>query len=158
MANETVNQETQNATEEQKTFTQEEVNGIVAERLNRDRQKYADYETLKQKADEFDKMQEANKSELQKATERADGLEKELNALKKANEVQSVRQKVSAETGVPVDLLTGETEEDCKAQADAINAYATPTGYPKVKDGGEVSKTMQPTTRALFSEWFKNQE
>lgn len=158
MANETVNQETQNATEEQKTFTQEEVNGIVAERLNRDRQKYADYETLKQKADEFDKMQEANKSELQKATERADGLEKELNALKKANEVQSVRQKVSAETGVPVDLLTGETEEDCKAQADAINAYATPTGYPKVKDGGEVSKTMQPTTRAQFAEWFKNQE
>ena len=126
MANETVNQEvTQNAdVEPQKTFTQDEVNGIVAERLSRDRQKFADYETLKQKAAEFDKMQEENKSELQKATERADSLEKELTALKKANEVQAIRQKISKATGVPTELLTAETEDDCLAQAQAINAYA----------------------------------
>ena len=66
MGEETVIQETV----ETKTFTQDEVNNIVAERLNRDRAKYADYDSLKQKAEEFDKLQEANKTELQKATER----------------------------------------------------------------------------------------
>ncbi|MCR5848184.1 MAG: phage capsid protein, partial [Lachnospiraceae bacterium] len=83
MAEETVNQVTQSAEGEQKTFTQEEVNSIVAERLGRDRQKYADYDSLKQKAEEFDRLQEANKTELQKATERAEILEKELAGIKK---------------------------------------------------------------------------
>ena len=158
MANETVNQEnTQTAEVEQKTFTQEEVNGIVAERLNRDRQKFADYEDLKKKAEEFDKLQEANKSELQKATERADSLEKELTALKKANEVQAIRQKISKATGVPTELLTAETEDDCLAQAQAINAYATPNGYPKVPDGGEVAHAPNASTKAQFAEWLGNQ-
>lgn len=158
MANETVNQETQTpAVEQPKTFTQEEVNGIIADRLARDRQKYADYETLKEKASKFDEMEEANKSELQKATERADGLEKQLAELKKANEIQAIKQKISSETGVPAELLTGETEEDCMAQAKAINAYAQPTGYPKVKDGGEVQQAPNASTRNQFAEWFNNQ-
>lgn len=159
MANETVNQETQQTAEvaEQKTFTQEEVNGIVAERLSRDRQKFADYETLKMKAEEFDKMQEASKSELQKATEKAESLEKELAALKKANEIQEIRSKVSKDTGVPTSLLTAETEEECLAQAQAIKEFATPSNYPIVKDGGEVSGNVDVSTRAQFAEWFNNQ-
>lgn len=159
MANETVNQENTQTAEvaEQKTFTQEEVNGIVAERLSRDRQKFADYETLKKKAEEFDKMQEASKSELQKATEKAENLEKELAALKKANEIQEIRSKVSKDTGVPTSLLTAETEEECLAQAQAIKEFATPSNYPIVKDGGEVSGNVDVSTRAQFAEWFNNQ-
>ena len=153
MGEETVIQETV----ESKTFTQDEVNSIVAERLNRERAKYADFDSYKQKAEEFDKLQEANKTELQKATERADGLERELSELKKANELQSVRQKISNETGVPVNLLTAETEESILEQAKAINAYATPNGYPKVKDGGEINATLKPSTRNQFAEWINNQ-
>lgn len=150
MGEETVVQETV----ESKTFTQDEVNSIVAERLNRDRAKYADYDSLKQKAEEFDKLQEANKTELQKATERADGLERELAELKKANELQSIRQKISNETGVPVNLLTAETEETISEQAKAIKAYATPNEYPKVKDGGEVNGTLRQSNGKQFAEWF----
>jgi wobble nucleotide-excising tRNase len=154
MANETVNQEnTQTAEVEQKTFTQEEVNGIVAERLNRDRQKFADYEDLKKKAEEFDKLQEANKSELQKATERAAALEKELNGLKKAEEVRIIRENVAKETGIPAHLLTGTTEEECKAQATAIADYAKPAPYPAVKDAGEVNNVGKATTRQQFADW-----
>ena len=150
---ETVNQEQQTAAE-QKTFTQEEVNGIVADRLARDRAKYADYESLKQKAEEFDKLQEANKSELQKATERAAELEKELDGLRKSSEIQNIRSKVSGETGIPVNLLTAETEEECLAQAKAIREFATP-GYPKVKDGGEINgAAIKLSTRDQFAEWI----
>ena len=159
---ETVNQEVETVNQEnvsgeqtaERTFTQAEVNAMVQERLNRDRAKYADYESLKEKAAKFDKIEEESKSELQKATERADSLQKEIDKLKKANSIREIRTNVSAETGVPESLLTGETEEDCQAQAKAILSFAKP-GYPSVKDGGEVrSVGGNARTRDQFAKWF----
>ena len=154
---ETVNQD--NGSGEQaaeRTFTQAEVNAMVQERLSRDRAKYADYESLKEKAAKFDQIEEESKSELQKATERADSLQKEIDQLKKANSVREVRTKVSAETGVPENLLTGETEEDCQAQAKAILSFAKPGAYPAVKDGGEARAAGAGTrTRDQFARWAK---
>ena len=130
----------ENAEMQTRTFTQEEVNAIVGKRLAEEKSKFADYDVLKAKAEKFDEAEEANKSELQKATERANNLESELNALKKADEVRVMRENVAKETGIPSNLLTGATEEECKAQAEAIKAYAQPSGYPRVKDGGEMPK------------------
>ena len=154
--NETVNQEKTTAVQpetEPKTFTQEEMDAIIGERLKRERAKYVDYESLKEKADKFDAFEEANKTELQKATERAEALQKELNAYKKADEVRELRDKVSKETGVPADLITGEDEETCRAQAEKLKAYIAP-GYPNVKDGGEVRHPTSTKTRDQFADWF----
>ena len=93
MGAETGTQESQNAAGQQetagqqKTFTQEELDSIITERLGRERQKYADYDSLKKKADEYDKQQEANKTELQKATERAEKAEKMIADMEKANSI-----------------------------------------------------------------------
>lgn len=125
--------------EETKTFSQEEVNAIVGDRLKREREKYADYESLREKAAKLDEIEEASKSELQKATERAQQLEAELNGLRKADELRKIRESVANETGVPANLLSGEDEETLKSQAMAIKAYATNgNAYPQIKDGGEV--------------------
>lgn len=150
MNEETVNQET-NATE--KTFTQDELNAIVGERLAREREKFADYESLKEKASKYDEAEEASKSELQKATERAEKLESELNGYKKAEELRTIREKVASETGVPANLLTAETEEACQEQAKGILAFKGETSYPTLKDGGEVQGTPKGTTRQQFAEW-----
>ena len=136
-----------------KTFTQAELDAIISERLNRSQAKYADYETLKEKAEKYDQAEAANKTELQKATDRANDLQKQLDALKQAEKVAGIRQQVSTETGVPVNLLTADTEEACKAQAEAIKAYANP-GYPKVKDGGEPQNHGKATTRQQFADWL----
>jgi thioester reductase-like protein len=146
---------TQNPVEPQgKTFTQEEVNHIVAGRVK----KYADYEELKQKAEKFDQMEEANKTELQKATERATALQTELDDLKKKNDLRDLRDEVSKEKGVPANLLTGMTKEECEAQADEIINYAANRpGYPAVTDGGEPTVTAKRTTRDQFADWFENQ-
>ena len=152
---ETVNQENQATTTTGKTFTQDEVNAIVTDRLTRDRAKYADYDALKEKAEKFDQLEEANKSELQKATERADALQVELDKLKGENAVRELRNKVAEETGIPVNLLTGGTEEDCRAQAKAIAEYAKPSAYPKVRDGGEVQHTTGGANRDKFKDWFE---
>lgn len=142
------NGETQN-----RTFTQEEVNAIVGKRLAEEKGKFADYEDLKAKAAKYDEAEEASKSELQKATERANSLEAELKAMKTAEETRIMRENVSKETGVPSSLLTGATEEECKAQADAIKAFATPNGYPKVKDSGETPKP-NGSTKQQFADFM----
>ena len=58
---EVTTQEAESTTQPQ-TFTQEDVNRIVAKRVA----KYSDYEDLKEKAAKFDAAEEANKSDLQK--------------------------------------------------------------------------------------------
>ena len=157
---ETVNQEvnatTPTANEPERTFTQTELDTIVRERLQRERNKYADYDAYKEKAEKFDAAEEARKTELQKATERVTALETELNALKKSNEVRAIRDQVAKETGVPATLLTADTEEACKEQAEAIKAFAQPSGYPVVNDAGEITKKISGTPQSSFSEWFRS--
>ena len=114
----------------EKTFTQAEIDAIIEGRLAREKQKYADYESLKEKADKYDEFQQQNKSELQKATEKADALQAELDTLKKEGTVRQVREKVSKELNIPAELLSGEDEETCKKQAEAILKFAKPKSYP----------------------------
>ena len=82
-------------------------------------------------------------------------LQQELDALKAANTLRDLREKVSKETGVPASLLTGENEEACKAQAEAIKAYAKPSGYPSIPDGGDVGQPGKAgETRDLFADFM----
>ena len=111
---------------DEKTFTQAEIDSIIEGRLARERQKYADYEDLREKANKYDEYQEQSKTELQKEKERSDALQAELSTLKKESTVRQVREKVAKDTSVPMDLLTGEDEETCKKQAEAILKFAKP--------------------------------
>lgn len=148
-------------TTDTKTFTQAELDAVVKDRLKREREKYSDYEDLKAKAAKFDEAEEANKTELQKVTERAKALEDELNGLKEAEKLRTMRAEVAKETGIPANLLTGSTEDECKAQAEAIKAFAQPQGYPKVRDSSGLSVqtssvTNGATTKAQFKDWFES--
>lgn len=131
--------ETQNTADEQqeqpKTFTQDEVNRIVAERLKR--HKPDDYESLKEKAAKFDELEEANKSELEKAQTAYQNVQKELDELKAATAISAARSKVAAETGIPAELITGADEDSMRAQAQAIAAYteSVKPGFPVDKGG-----------------------
>lgn len=155
---ETVNQDTQQtAAEPERTFTQSEMDAIIRDRLKREREKYADYDALKEKAGRFDAAEEAQKSELQKATERADALQAQLDSMLKADNVRKIREKVAHETGVPATLLNAEDEETCKAQAKAIMEFAKPGVYPAVPDRGEVHKAIGGgKTRDQFKDWFES--
>ena len=64
-----------------KTFTQAEMDSIIEGRLARERQKYADYEDLREKASKYDEYQEQSKTELQKEKEKSDALQAKLTAL-----------------------------------------------------------------------------
>ena len=95
--------------------------------------------------------------ELKEAKDAIAALTNELNGMKHADAVRQVREKVSGEKKVPANLLTGETEEACTAQADAILAFAkTGISYPAVPDGGEAGNGGSVPTRQQFATWAEN--
>lgn len=150
----TDNQNSQeNATQEPRTFTQEEVNSFLAKDRKQMEEKYADYADLKEKAARLDQIEENAKSELQKAQERAEKLEAEVSAYKREAEIKAIRDRVAQATGVPAGLLAGETEEACTEQANAILSFKSEVPYPAIKDGGEVQLNTKLDARAAFKEW-----
>lgn len=112
--------------QEPKTFTQEEVNELMGRTRREERGKYADYEDLKAKAAEYDEAQEAAKTELERANERA--------------------AKVSAATGVPASLIQGATEAEMQASADAIASFAKAAkpNVPSDKGGAANQHAITP--------------
>lgn len=146
--------------QEERTFTQAELDDILKSRLSKERAKYANYDELQKKAMKFDEMEEANKTELQKATEKADSLQKQLDAMTRDNEIRAVREKIAKETGVPASLLLGNTEEDCLEQANGILAYKNEVnipGYPSVRDAGEIQNIQhKKSVEDQFADWFSS--
>lgn len=140
------------ATEPARTFSQAEVDAIIGDRLTRERAKYADYEDLKKKAATAEKSEK----DLQTEKDRAADLQTKLDALQKELDARNARDKVSAETGVPAAILTGQTVEECKTQADAIiKWHGTQPNYPTVPDGGTVTPIFGGATRDQFASWAK---
>lgn len=84
-----------------------------------------------------------------------DEIKAQRDELQKNIDTRNARDKVSAETGVPAGLLTGDTEEACKAQADAIMQWHGSTAkYPDAAGvGGEPQEISGGTTRDQFAEW-----
>lgn len=62
---------TQPGTGGERTFTQADLDRIVADRLQRERAKYADYDDLKTKAEQLRQIEDAQKTELERAQEEA---------------------------------------------------------------------------------------
>lgn len=143
--------------DEPKTFTQAELDATIGERLAREREKYADYEALKEKAAKFDAAEEAAKTELQKAQDQAAEYKKTVDKLQGEISTRNAREKIAKEKGVPAHLLTGATEEECVKQADSLlEWHGTQKKYPDVKDNGEIHVDEGGKTRDQFASWFNS--
>ena len=136
------------APSEVKTLTQEQVDKIVEKRLAREREKFADYDTLKSKAEQLGALEaEREKSKRAKlsdeeryAADRADweaknaawaerekSLASEIESLK----LSQLRAEVAAELSVPPALMSrlqGATREELVADANALLKVVTPSG------------------------------
>lgn len=102
-----------------KTFTQDQVNALLANQKRDITGKYVDYDQFKADAAELAKIREGEKTELQKANERAADAEKRAAKA----EFNSLRNKVATAKGVPASSLTGSTEDELNASADELIAW-----------------------------------
>lgn len=93
-------------------------------------------------------------AELEKrpTAEALSALQTELDGIKAANALRDMRVNVAKETGVPAELLTGETDEACRAQAQAILDFRNTGTYPSVHDGGEPQP--HPNASAADAAWL----
>lgn len=121
-----------------KTFTVDDVNRIVAERVKRVKSEVpADYDDLKAKAAKFDELEEANKSELEKAQSALNAANAKLEQMEAERTRAAIRASVAQATGVPANLISGDDEEAMTASAQAIAAYveAQKPSFPSDKGG-----------------------
>lgn len=107
--------------------SQEDLDKLLGKRLERERAKFADYEDAKKKAAEYDKLAEAQKTELQKANERAEAAERRATE----NERVALRTRVAAETGIPVEVLHGDDEDTIRAAATRVLEWRQSNTPPK---------------------------
>ena len=111
----------------------------------------AEVEGLRQQLEEA-----KNNKQSEELQEKINQLTQELDGMKAAETIRVMRTKVASDKRVPVHLLTGDTEEACAKQADEILAFAQPSGYPQVRDGGEIHNPPQRSTRDKFADWAKD--
>lgn len=113
--------ETPGADEFKAITSQEDLNRLITDRVNRERAKYADYKDVKTKAAKLDEIENANRTEAEKAQARIAELESELTGVRG----EFTRTRIAAEHGItdPEDIalfLTGSDEETLTKQAQRL--------------------------------------
>jgi hypothetical protein len=141
--NDTGNGENQSA-DDSRQFTQEEFNRLLAREKYALRDKYADYDELKAKAAKLDELEQAQKSDLEKAQDALAAMQKERDeaiAERDAKQAEidhaAAVQKAASEYKVDAALLarmSGDVDENAQFLAEQ-NANAQK--YPNVRDNGE---------------------
>lgn len=131
--------EPQGQQEEAPEFTpitsQEDLNRVIGERIKSVKAKFADYGDLKAKAAKFDEVEQANKSELERAQERINELEQRSTAAERAALVT----RIASEEGVIPEVLHGDTEEEMRAAA------------ARIKEWAGASRSAPPSPKSLAS-------
>lgn len=149
---------TEQAAAEVKAFeaitSQEDLDRIIQARVARERKNIpTDYDELKAKAQKFAEWEEANKTEAQKTADRLAAIERENAELKSGK----LRAEVAAAKGVPSALLTGSTQEELEAAADALLAFRgeqKPAGPSSSSLNRVNTNTVKGSTGDQFADFF----
>ncbi|QIS16491.1 capsid assembly scaffolding protein Gp46 family protein [Nocardia arthritidis] len=129
---------------------QEDLDRIIQNRLAREQAKYADYDTLKEKAALHDQAEADKLSEIDKANKRAEKAETELAELR----LEKLRRDVAEAKGLPAHLVPGTTRDEMESAADALLSWRgevpaappNPTPSPRpVAQQGNPSTTDRPS-------------
>lgn len=129
------------------TFTQADIDRIVKDRLDRERAKakeqYGDYDQLKQAAAKLREIEDANRSEIDKATERAKTLEAQL-AQAEADKAKLAQERQDAL--VRSAIVAKATAAKFLDPEDAVRFIDL--SQVQIKDGGKV-EGIEPQLEAL---------
>lgn len=137
--------------------TQEELDNIIRERLERAEKKYEGFMS----AEDVQKMKDTYEATTKADNEKYSALEKEkedLMAKVKGYEVGTLKTKVALANNLPIgatDYLKGETEEELTESAKALSSMFTPKGAeptPKKEEGKPLAPQGTNAHGATMSE------
>lgn len=115
-----------------KTFTQGDVDKLIADRINRERKKFADYGDLQKKAKRLSEIEDAQRSEVEKLNDQLTDAQVELQAFK----VAETRRKAASDAGLDPELaeyITAADPDEALAQAKRLAERLKPP-EPKTAD------------------------
>ena len=123
--------------------SQDELNRLLNERLARERSKYADYKDVKAKAAKLDEIEQANKSEIDKAMDRVAKAEAEAATV--PNKVaDALRSHLVALHKIPADdaelFLTASDPDLLLKQVDRLVARGSEAAADQRKTGNHVPR------------------
>ena len=123
---------TTTTTSPEKTFSQADVDKIVAERIARERKKTPNVDELKDKAQKWDQQQAENLSEVERLKlerDAANAAKLEAESKVKAAEARVTKTALLQKAGIPMELIDrvrGETEEEIKADIELLKPLIAP--------------------------------
>lgn len=117
-----------------KTFTQEEFNRFAAS----EKAKYKGFSEIKAKAEKYDQLEAAQKTDLDKANDRADKAEAKLAQYESKEQAEGWKAAASKATGVPSNILRGSTEEEINEHAESLKEHFSTDAAPQVQSDGFV--------------------
>lgn len=118
--------------------TQEELDRVIGERLARQKEKYADYDDLKERNVALESEKVSLQEELDKATKARTELETRVSRY----ESDKLKTSVALRYGLPIDFaerLQGEDEESLQADAERLS------GLFKSQSPTSILKDVEPT-------------
>lgn len=95
----------------------------------------------KGKADKLDKLEEASKTALEKATERAQAAEEKVKAYEQEAQRKAWLDEVASDTGLPASVLRGNTREEIEAHAKTLKPFFAKPSAPVVENDKMKSNT-----------------
>ena len=142
----------------EKTFTQAELEAVLADRLKREKEKYKDFDVYKKAAEEYQKQKETQMSEQEKLQAKLADAERQL--LEKEREAaeartESLKLKLLDDLGLPKTWVTrifGTTEAEIRSDAEELKKLLGTVGKtvgsgtnPPGSDGGEINPWKRET-------------
>lgn len=128
---------------EVKTFTQEQVNALLAAEKRKASEKFSDYDDIKAKASKLDQIEQESKTELQKALERTTQLESELSSFKQKEQAAAWASEIVKGSDIPASVLRGSTREELEQHFEQLKELTpkqkrtpVPSGKPAGDGGG----------------------
>lgn len=130
--------------------SQEEFDKLLQSRISRVERKYAGFDDLKAKAEQFDKLEAERGTDIEKLTRRAEKAEAELAAaaerLSKADRMELIRD-IADDLGLPKKLVKrvqGSTEEEIRADIEDL-LDGLPSGDSKKSSKDEAGDKKPPS-------------
>lgn len=131
--------------------TQAELDRIVENRLQRERQKYANYDQYKADSVQLGAVvaeRDDYKSQLDTANA-------ELATYRASEQKRTWASEVAQETGVPADVLRGETKEEMEAHAKTLEKYVKVSAPVVSGDGRSPNMKAAVSPRDQFAAAFE---
>lgn len=110
--------------------TQADLDRIIADRLSRERAKFADYDDLKAAAGRLEEIEEANKTEAEKQADLIATLKAKVEDFETRDQITKWKADVAESTGVPVNVLAGNTLEEIQAHAETLKPFIAESNTP----------------------------